>query len=68
MKQINFHLALYPDTFLWINEQKGIFYNTREHSTFLFDITKLAIIGEIWKSRAKLLRNRIFEKIASVTG
>lgn len=22
MKQINFHLALYPDTFLWINEQK----------------------------------------------
>lgn len=39
MKQINFHLALYPDTFLWINEQKGIFYNTREHSTFLFDIT-----------------------------
>lgn len=30
--------------------------------------TKLAIIGEIWKSRAKLLRNRIFEKIASVTG
>lgn len=41
MKQINFHLALYPDTFLWINEQKGIFYNTREHSTFLFDITNL---------------------------
>ena len=33
-----------------------------------FRITKLAIIGEIWKSRAKLLRNRIFEKIASVTG
>lgn len=32
------------------------------------DGTKLAIIGEIWKSRAKLLRNRIFEKIASVTG
>ena len=30
--------------------------------------TKVAIIGEIWKSRAKLLRNRLFEKIASVTG
>ena len=29
--------------------------------------TKVAIIGEIWKSRAKLLRNRLFEKIASVT-
>jgi len=29
---------------------------------------KVAIIGEIWKSRAKLLRNRLFEKIASVTG
>lgn len=36
------------------------------HLIFVF--TKLAIIGEIWKSRAKLLRNRIFEKIASVTG
>lgn len=45
MKQINFHLALYPDTFLWINEQKGIFYNTREHSTFLFDITNLIKIS-----------------------
>ena len=33
----------------------------------IFD-TKVAIIGEIWKSRAKLLRNRLFEKIASVTG
>ena len=30
--------------------------------------TKVAIIGEIWKSRAKLLRNRLFENIASVTG
>ena len=30
-------------------------------------LTKVAIIGEIWKSRAKLLRNRLFEKIASVT-
>ena len=29
---------------------------------------KVAIIGEIWKSRAKLLRNRLFEKIASATG
>ena len=35
---------------------------------YFFLRTKLAIIGEIWKSRAKLLRNRIFEKIASVTG
>ena len=26
---------------------------------------KVAIIGEIWKSRAKLLKNRLFEKIAS---
>ena len=33
-----------------------------------FMSTKVAIIGEIWKSRAKLLRNRLFEKIASVTG
>lgn len=33
-----------------------------------FFATKVAIIGEIWKSRAKLLRNRLFEKIASVTG
>ena len=33
-----------------------------------FSLTKVAIIGEIWKSRAKLLRNRLFEKIASVTG
>lgn len=31
------------------------------------DSTKVAIIGEIWKSRAKLLRNRLFEKIASAT-
>lgn len=30
--------------------------------------TKITIIGEIWKSRAKLLRNRLFEKIVSVTG
>ena len=39
----------------------------KEH---LFDLlpTKVAIIGEIWKSRAKLLRNRLFEKTASVTG
>ena len=29
--------------------------------------TKVAIIGEIWKSRAKLLRNRLFKKIASAT-
>ena len=28
---------------------------------------KVAIIGEIWKSRAKLLRNRLFKKIASAT-
>ena len=35
---------------------------------FIFNIAKVAIIGEIWKSRAKLLRNRLFEKIASVTG
>lgn len=31
------------------------------------DKTKVAIIGEIWKSRAKLLRNRLFKKIASAT-
>lgn len=31
-------------------------------------LLKVAIIGEIWKSRAKLLRNRLFENIASVTG
>ena len=36
--------------------------------TVHFPYTKVAIIGEIWKSRAKLLRNRLFEKIASVTG
>jgi len=30
-------------------------------------VTKVAIIGEIWKSRAKLLRNRLFKKIASAT-
>ena len=36
-------------------------------SYYLF-YTKVAIIGEIWKSRAKLLRNRLFEKIVSVTG
>ena len=35
---------------------------------FMFCPTKVAIIGEIWKSRAKLLRNRLFENIASVTG
>lgn len=29
--------------------------------------TKVVIIGEIWKSRAKLLRNRLFKKIASAT-
>lgn len=45
MKQINFHLAVYPDTFLWINEQKGIFYNTREHSTFLFEDGGVLIKG-----------------------
>ena len=33
-----------------------------------FMYTKVAIFCEIWKSRAKLLRNRLFEKIASVTG
>jgi len=33
----------------------------------LFYGTKVAIIGEIWKSRAKLLRNRLFKKIASAT-
>lgn len=31
------------------------------------DGAKVAIIGEIWKSRAKLLRNRLFKKIASAT-
>ena len=35
--------------------------------TFSFVETKVAIIGEIWKSRAKLLRNRLFKKIASAT-
>jgi len=35
---------------------------------FDFNGAKVAIIGEIWKSRAKLLRNRLFEKIASATG
>ncbi len=35
---------------------------------FILSDAKVAIIGEIWKSRAKLLRNRLFEKIASVTG
>ena len=29
---------------------------------FVIYITKLAIIGEIWKSRAKLLRNRLLRK------
>ena len=33
-----------------------------------FDGTKVAIIGEIWKGRSKLLRNRHFEKVASVIG
>lgn len=33
-----------------------------------YSLTKITIIGEIWKSRAKLLRNRLFEKIVSVTG
>ena len=50
------------DTFL-------IAFKASGHNDF-FEIysTKVAIIGEIWKSRAKLLRNRLFEKIASVTG
>ena len=38
------------------------------NDNFKFVLTKVAIIGEIWKSRAKLLRNRLFENIASVTG
>ena len=41
-----------------------IFYT----NTLFFIDTKVAIIGERWKSRAKLLRNRLFKKIASVTG
>ena len=42
-------------------EEEGI-------KVYNFSATKVAIIDEIWKSRAKLLRNRLFEKIASVTG
>ena len=44
-------------------------FTTDTIQLFFFRIfaAKVAIIGEIWKSRAKLLRNRLFEKIASVT-
>lgn len=41
--------------------------NRKSFNVFI-GYAKVAIIGEIWKSRAKLLRNRLFEKIASVTG
>ena len=40
---------------------------SQEMMTFYLSHTKITIIGEIWKSRAKLLRNRLFKKIASAT-
>lgn len=42
-------------------------FTTDTIQLFFFRIfaAKVAIIGEIWKSRAKLLKNRLFEKIAS---
>lgn len=47
---------------------KGLDSYQQDIINVILDRTKVAIIGEIWKSRAKLLRNRLFEKIASVTG
>lgn len=67
MKQINFHLALYPDTFLWINEQKGIFYNTREHSTFLFDITNLIKISGITSKNGRNDAKRLNIRVVTVS-
>lgn len=51
-----------PDVRVWSPER-------RQKLIVLYpNHTKITIIGEIWKSRAKLLRNRLFEKIVSVTG
>ena len=54
-------------SYTFLNIQNDII---RLHVFLIYEFmdTKVAIIGEIWKSRAKLLRNRLFEKIASVTG
>lgn len=59
-------LVMYIDFFLMT--LFGGIYNIYTSKNYYICTTKVAIIGEIWKSRAKLLRNRLFENIASVTG
>lgn len=53
--------------FFFLSSCTNTTFIQEDSKTINIDVAKVAIIGEIWKSRAKLLRNRLFKKIASAT-